>query len=477
MFRFRLGSIPVEVHPSHLMMSAVLAYSALPSPGSRAGVEAWPYRALHDSAQPGYAWAVASFVLAWMLIVFISVLVHELGHALASRAFGYRPSIALVWMGGHTRPNAPGPLPWHRDVLVTGAGPLAGLLLGVGSGVAWYFLRGRSDVADYFMSHFAIANVAWAVLNLLPVLPLDGGRIVSALATRIFGPRGFVVAQGLAALVCLGIVLVGIRTQEPFLTVLFAYFGFHALRVVMGAFRPQQEDGAVQGPHAETLGEARRALAAGDLEEARRRALGVLEAGEEGGAEAQSQAHHLLGWVALKEGKGRAALDHFSQVHRRPVETHALAAAFSLVGDDGRAVTLWEMAWRESNDRTVMHEYAGALIRMGRTAEALRLPGVEAAGAFACAERVLFIRGAYSEAAAVGEEALRHAPSPSVAYDAACAFARARMVSDAVRLLRRASELGFRDADYAASDEDLAALHGHPAFEAWLTELRVSPAS
>ncbi|WP_233597273.1 PhnD/SsuA/transferrin family substrate-binding protein, partial [Corallococcus sp. CA041A] len=42
-------------------------------------------------------------------------------------------------------------------------------------------------------------------------------------------------------------------------------------------------------------------------------------------------------------------------------EMHAVAAAFSLVGDDARAVGYWKQAWGESQDRTVMHEYQGAL--------------------------------------------------------------------------------------------------------------------
>jgi hypothetical protein len=125
----------------------------------------------------------------------------------------------------------------------------------------------------------------------------------------------------------------------------------------------------------------------------------------------------------------------------------------------------------------VLHEYAGSLIRLGKTQEALKLPHVEPAAAFQCAERALFIRGAYSEAAAVGEAALAHVPESGIAYDAACAYARAKDVPNAVRLLRRASELGFRDATYAASDEDLAPLHGYADFEAWLVELRQSLAS
>jgi hypothetical protein len=159
------------------------------------------------------------------------------------------------------------------------------------------------------------------------------------------------------------------------------------------------------------------------------------------------------------------------------VAAPALAAAFSLVGDESRALSLWEHAWRESpepKNRTLLHEYAGSLIRAERAGEALRLPGVDPAAAFACAERVLFIRGAYTEAASVSEAALTHVPRPDIAYDAACAYARAHNVRDALRLLERARELGYRDAAYAASDEDLAPLHGLPAFESWLTALRQS---
>ncbi|HSP78822.1 MAG TPA: peptidase M50, partial [Myxococcaceae bacterium] len=223
----------------------------------------------------------------------------------------------------------------------------------------------------------------------------------------------------------------------------------------------------------QTLLQGRAALAEGRVEEARRLALSVLQA-KESTLEFTSQAHHLLGWVALKEGRGRAALEHFSQVPRHPVETHALAAAFSLVGDERRALALWEVAWKERRDTTVLHEYAGALIRVGRVQEALRLPGVDAEAAFTCAERLLFLRGAYSESAAVAEAGLLQAPTARLAYDAACAHAQARHKDDAVRLLRRATELGFEDVDYAASDEDLSPLHGDPGFEQWLAERQKS---
>ncbi|WP_224248850.1 TPR end-of-group domain-containing protein [Hyalangium gracile] len=459
MFRFRLGSIPVEVQASHLLVSAAIALTFTPT------------------GRPGITGTMGFNVVSWMLIVFVSVLVHELGHAVASRAFGYQPSITLAWMGGHTLPNAPGPIPWHRDVLLTLAGPVFGLLLGLACWVGSLLVGDRSEVLDYLLSVGAIANFFWAGLNLLPVLPLDGGRIVSVLAVRLFKHRGFVAAQVLALLICLGMVAWGIRQRAPFLTLFFAMFGFQAVRAISEAMKRPAPLGEAETAVARTLQEAHEAMSKNELSEARRLASSALDNGTALTPDLASRAHYLLGWVALKEGQGRMALDHFSQVQRQPVETHALAAAFSLVGDEARALPLWEMAWRDTGDRTVMHEYAGSLIRSGKEAQALRLPGVDAAAAFSCAERVLFIRGAYSEAAAMGEAALTHVPNPTIAYDAACAFARARNVTDAVRMLHRARELGFRDGAYAASDEDLAPLHGHPAFEAWLTDLRQSASS
>lgn len=459
MFRFRLGTIPVEVRPSHLLASAAIALMTLPG------------------NQPGLTGSAAFHVVSWVFVVFVSVLIHEMGHALASRAFGYRPSITLEWMGGHTLPNAPGPIPWHKNVLLTLAGPMAGLLLGLACWVSFSQFQGRSAVLDSLLTVGAVANFFWAGLNLVPVLPLDGGRIAAVVAVRIFGPKGFIAAQVLGVVLSAGMVALGYFLNMMFVMVFFAMFGFQALRAITEAKRRTSPLGAAQVPLMRNLQAAQEALAKNELPEARRHALAALDGGDALTPDLASRAHHLLGWVALKEGQGRMALDHFSQVQRQPVETHALAAAFSLVGDDTRALPLWEMAWRDSGDRTVMHEYAGCLIRAGKEAQALKLPGVDPAAAFSCAERVLFIRGAYSEAGAMGEAALTHVPNPTIAYDAACAFARARNLTDAVRLLHRARELGFRDVAHASSDEDLAPLHGNPAFEAWLADLRQSASS
>jgi len=64
----------------------------------------------------------------WMIILFVSILVHEFGHALTSRKLaGGKPDVALVAFGGYARPNTH--LNKKQNILVCFAGPLAGFLL------------------------------------------------------------------------------------------------------------------------------------------------------------------------------------------------------------------------------------------------------------------------------------------------------------------------------------------------------------
>lgn len=128
-------------------------------------------------------------------------------------------------------------------------------------------------------------------------------------------------------------------------------------------------------------------------------------------------------------------------------------------------------AQRVSGEPLVRAEFAGTLLRLGRVDEARALPGLTLAHAFLAAERVFYLREQWARAAEMAEGAFAADPRSSSAYTAACNWARARDAAAALRCLELARQHGYADADAARADPDLASLHGHPDFEAWLAKL------
>lgn len=148
--RFRLGPFPVTVEPSFFIISVLLALSRIDHPLS---------------------------LVSWVLVVFVSVLWHELGHAAAFRIFGHAPSITLYSMGGLTHGGAGGRLTPLRSVTVSLAGPFFGFLLG---GLVWGLERAAGPLpagfAQVLVADLLWVNVGWGVVNLLPLWPLDGAQ-------------------------------------------------------------------------------------------------------------------------------------------------------------------------------------------------------------------------------------------------------------------------------------------------------------
>ena len=144
--------------------------------------------------------------LGFGIIVMVSILVHELGHAVAGRRLGLRPQeILLHGFGGLCRyDRAPRGL---QGVLVSGAGPAAGLALGAIALVLGSTVVGMlPQWAGWVLGTVALINIFWSLFNLLPMLPLDGGHVVfHALEARWGVPSALKVVRyaslGTAALV------------------------------------------------------------------------------------------------------------------------------------------------------------------------------------------------------------------------------------------------------------------------------------
>ncbi|WP_411828354.1 M50 family metallopeptidase [Paenibacillus elgii] len=106
------------------------------------------------------------------------VLIHELGHVAAARSFGWRiREVQLLPFGGVASMEEPGGVPAVQELVVALAGPLQNVwMMAVGS-----FLTAVGLFSDPWGSYFVQANLLIALFNLLPVLPLDGGKVMQVL--------------------------------------------------------------------------------------------------------------------------------------------------------------------------------------------------------------------------------------------------------------------------------------------------------
>ena len=218
-----------------------------------------------QQAIPGIGSAPAIFVAIGLAVLLgASVLTHELGHCLAARSLGVPVlEVRLYLLGGVSElgrlPNSP-----REEAVIAGAGPgvsaiLAGLFgLLVGSTTP-------HTVPWLLLIELALANLVVAVFNILPALPLDGGRVLRAAVWGASGRRrwgtlsavlgGYVIA---VALVIWGIVQITGSTKAALLQGGIAIV--MALFVGVGAFSEQGSDKVVSWPVDVSIGSLARAV-------------------------------------------------------------------------------------------------------------------------------------------------------------------------------------------------------------------------
>jgi Zn-dependent protease len=164
-----------------------------------------------DSLQGQVAGQIARYLVAtaFVLLLYVSVLIHELSHCAVARAFGLPVRRILLYpLGGYSEIEQEPQTP-VREFLVSGAGPVLSLGL---AGLGWAALEVIHPVglARVLTNQLIVANVLVGVFNLLPGLPLDGGRMLRAGVWKLTGRpatgtiaaawAGRVLAVGLLAL-------------------------------------------------------------------------------------------------------------------------------------------------------------------------------------------------------------------------------------------------------------------------------------
>jgi Zn-dependent protease len=236
---FVLAGVPVRVHPLFWLVGLLLGL-----------------RGADNAPEGGPSPTV--ILLIWMLSLFTSILVHEMGHAFAIRYFGWEPRVVLYSLGGlaiwDSSPSYSYSYNRHDDnprakILIAAAGPAAGFLLagvviglcyatrhpvrfelGGPLGFDWDISGVANPKAYYLIQDLLYANIYWGLVNLLPVFPLDGGQIARELFTlnhRNEGVARSLLLSAVAGAVVAILALVRLDFRDGFfIAVMFGYLAY-----------------------------------------------------------------------------------------------------------------------------------------------------------------------------------------------------------------------------------------------------------
>jgi len=175
---FRIAGIQLRIHVTFVLLIAWLAFGYYAQGGSPAAAEG----------------------VIFVLLLFLCVVLHEFGHALAAKSFGINtPDITLLPIGGVARlermPEEP-----KQELLIAVAGPAVNVVIALGLFVAGGsfinpFVNPAASEGVGLISQLLIINVLLVAFNLLPAFPMDGGRVLRALlATRMSYARATQIA-------------------------------------------------------------------------------------------------------------------------------------------------------------------------------------------------------------------------------------------------------------------------------------------
>jgi Zn-dependent protease len=367
---FTVFGIPVRVSPMFVIISLVMS-------GGRSTFHA----------------------IAWLCVVFVSVLFHELGHALALIRYGGAPEIALHGMGGTTSWSRDLGLTHGQKVIVSLAGPFAGFLFGAFVLVVARYMPPTNMYMATVLSMLYWVNFAWGLFNLLPIVPLDGGHVMSSLLSMRWPHRAEAVSDVVTAITVSAVCFFAWLIQEPFIAIIALIVSFRSFQRIgahLGRFRDRvafsrantwMDKVATSASGAEAdlpdtfVGEARTA--------AGRRAVGevtiwaCLDAGQIHRIDAILAAHfkgHTLSPAVesrIDTALGRtnaaiARLEHGDTLMRGPKELYAYIEACIEAGEEKRcAKVLAHKPTKKLSPPEVLRAFAERSFAMKRYEQAL----------------------------------------------------------------------------------------------------------
>jgi Zn-dependent protease/CBS domain-containing protein len=197
---FRIAGIDVGVHISWFVIFALVTWSlamgVFPSFPGLDGLPEWEY------------WVLGAITA---LLLFASVIVHELAHSLVAKSRGLQVrSITLFIFGGVSNLAGEAKNP-STEFVIAVVGPLTSFVIAAVAFVIDAVVPSSLPELDAVLSYLVYINVALGLFNLIPGFPLDGGRVFRALAWSLTGSlrRGTEIAAFVGQLVAYGLLLIG----------------------------------------------------------------------------------------------------------------------------------------------------------------------------------------------------------------------------------------------------------------------------
>lgn len=145
-----------------------------------AALIAWIMGPRVEDVQPGLGGWKYVVGVAFAMALYLAILLHEASHALVARRFGFTvEAITLNFLGGATTIDGEARRP-RQEFWIAVVGPITSLAVGAGALALWFVIPDSQGLLLLVVEGLAGSNLVIGVLNLVPGLPLDGGRVVKA---------------------------------------------------------------------------------------------------------------------------------------------------------------------------------------------------------------------------------------------------------------------------------------------------------
>lgn len=204
MLRFSLFGIPVSVHVTFLFIAV-----------------------LGMTAYSGFD------IVLWVVAAFVSILLHEMGHALTARAFGASGvTVTLYGLGGLTNYKHSKALGHGRSFIIAAAGSATGII--AGGLLVWIGRQGAfvdvPDGAAVLIESFIFTALVWGILNWVPIVPLDGGHMVQSLAAMVNEEKAPLIGQVVTWITVAIVAPIALMNGFQFAAIIVVLFALSGMR-------------------------------------------------------------------------------------------------------------------------------------------------------------------------------------------------------------------------------------------------------